>query len=252
MAHAKNVHINTISVSTLDDIVGINDRQQLAQAEGILRRRVADKLMQSGVTLYDPNRIDVRGMLAADQDVTIDVDVIFSGEVTIGSGCYIGPYSVLKNVSIGKNVTIKSHCVLEGVTIADNCNIGPFAHIRPGTVLDHDVKVGNFVELKKTKLGAHSKVNHLSYVGDATVGKDVNIGAGTITCNYDGVNKHETNIGDHAFIGSNSALVAPVTIGAHAIIGAGFVITKDAPSEQLTLTRSEQKTVGRWKRKTEE
>ncbi|MFI4954405.1 MAG: bifunctional UDP-N-acetylglucosamine diphosphorylase/glucosamine-1-phosphate N-acetyltransferase GlmU [Gammaproteobacteria bacterium] len=245
LAHQQNVPIITINVTDTDDIHGINNRQQLAQAERILQKRIAAQLANNGATIIDPNRLDVRGKLNTETDVTIDVNVIFSGNVSIGTGSYIGPHSVLTHSRIGKNVTIKSHCVIDGADIADNCVIGPFAHIRPDTVLEPYAKIGNFVELKKTHLGAHSKVNHLSYVGDAQVGKEVNIGAGTITCNYDGVNKHATHIGDHASIGANSSLVAPVTIGESAVIGAGSVITKEAPAGQLTLSRSEQRTLAR-------
>jgi bifunctional UDP-N-acetylglucosamine pyrophosphorylase/glucosamine-1-phosphate N-acetyltransferase len=245
MAHERNIPIVTTDVVNVDEIHGINDRQQLFQAERLLQKRITTTLAKNGVTLLDPSRVDVRGILTADSDVTLDVNVIVSGEVSIGSGTYIGPHTLLNNTQIGKNVTIKSHCVIDGAIIADNCVIGPFAHIRPDTVLEPYAKIGNFVELKKTRLGAHSKVNHLSYVGDADVGKEVNIGAGTITCNYDGANKHMTHIGDHASIGANTSLVAPITIGEHALIGAGSVITKDAPINKLTLSRSEQKTIGR-------
>jgi len=248
LARATQTPIVTCTTLNAAEVFGINDRQQLMQAERLLQKRFAKELMKSGVTIVDAARLDIRGMVAAEQDVTLDINVICAGEVTIRANSYIGPNTFLKDVQLGKNVTIKSNCVLEGVIVADNCTIGPFANIRPGTVLDNDVKVGNFVELKKTHFGAGSKVNHLSYIGDAIVGKEVNIGAGTITCNYNGVDKNVTTIGDEAFIGSNTALVAPVTIGENAVIGAGSVITKDAPAGQLTLTRSEQKNLGRWKR----
>lgn len=245
MAHTKNIPIVTTLVADTQDIFGINNRQQLAQAERIWQQRYATRLTQAGATLMDPQRIDVRGQLNVEQDVIIDVNTLFAGEVNIGSGSYIGPHTVITDSRIGKNVTIKSHCVIEGADIADNCIIGPFAHLRPGTLLESHAKIGNFVELKKTRLGAHSKINHLSYVGDAQVGTKVNIGAGTITCNYDGVNKHATHIGDYASIGANTSLVAPITIGEHALIGAGSVITKHAPAEQLTLSRSEQRSLPR-------
>jgi bifunctional UDP-N-acetylglucosamine pyrophosphorylase/glucosamine-1-phosphate N-acetyltransferase len=250
LARATQTPIVTCTTTNAEEVFGINDRKQLMQAERILQRRCAKELMESGVTIIDAERLDIRGFVAAEQDVTLDINVICAGEVTIGEGSYIGPNTLLKDVRIGKNVTIKSHCILEGVTVADNCTIGPFANLRPGTVLDSGVKIGNFVELKKSHIGTDSKINHLSYIGDALVGKDVNIGAGTITCNYNGVDKHLTKIGDEAFIGSNTALVAPVTIGEHAVIGAGSVITKDAPAGELTLTRSEQKNLGRWKKPT--
>jgi bifunctional UDP-N-acetylglucosamine pyrophosphorylase / glucosamine-1-phosphate N-acetyltransferase len=208
-----------------------------------MQKRLAIELAYAGVTLLDPSRLDIRGSLAVAEDVTLDVNVSILGNVSIDSNTYIGPNCSIKDSHIGKNVKIKGHCVLDGATIADNCEIGPFAHIRPETVLGEKVRIGNFVELKKSHLGEETKVNHLSYVGDAELGKDVNVGAGTITCNYNGVKKQQTIIGDHAFIGSNTSLVAPVKVGANAVIGAGSVITKDAPADQLTLSRSEQKTV---------
>ncbi len=243
LASNKNIPITTVNTYELEDTHGVNDRRQLFKAERIMQKRLAIELAYAGVTLLDPSRLDIRGALAVAEDVTLDVNVLITGNVSIDSHSYIGPNCSVKDSHIGKNVKIKSHCVLDGVTIADNCEIGPFAHIRPGTVLESGVRVGNFVELKKSTLGAESKVNHLSYIGDAEIGKDVNIGAGTITCNYNGVKKENTHIGDHAFIGSNTSLVAPVKIGANAIIGAGSVITKDAPADQLTLSRSEQKTI---------
>lgn len=246
---AKTAHISiqTVLIHNVEEVYGINDRWQLMQAERLLQRRIAKELTQIGVTIVDADRLDLRGSLIVEPDVTLDVNLIIQGEVSIDEGSYIGPNTLLNNVKIGKNVQIKSHCVIEDAIIADNCMIGPFAHIRPGTVLEKNVKVGNFVELKKAHLGAETKVNHLSYVGDAKVGKDVNIGAGTITCNYDGKNKSVTHIGDHAFIGSNTALVAPVSIGENAVIGAGSVITKEAPAGELTLTRAEQRTIKGWR-----
>lgn len=245
IAEKNKINIQTMKIESECEIHGINDRWQLQQAEKIMQQRLAKELTEIGVTIIDANRIDIRGTVIAEQDVTIDVNVILKGEVKIEQGCYIGPNTLLNNVKLGKNVEIKSNCVIEDAVIGDNCVIGPFAHIRPGTVLKEGVKVGNFVEIKKSQLGKDTKANHLSYVGDAEVGENVNIGAGTITCNYDGKNKHKTVIGNNAFIGSNSALVAPVTVGENAIIGAGSVITKDAPADQLTLTRGEQKSL-RW------
>lgn len=243
LANNENIPITTVDASSLEDIHGINDRRQLFQAERLMQKRLAIELASAGVTMLDPTRLDIRGTLAVAEDVTLDVNVIISGNVSIDEGSYIGPHCSVKDSQIGKNVTIKSHCVIDGATIADNCEIGPFAHLRPGTVLESEVRIGNFVEVKKSTLGSQTKVNHLSYVGDAEVGKDVNIGAGTITCNYNGVKKQVTRIHDHAFIGSNTSLVAPVTIGKNAVIGAGSVITEDAPADQLTLSRSEQKSV---------
>jgi len=249
-AEAANIAIETITTPSEEEVYGINDRWQLMQAERLFQQRIAKELAEIGVTIIDADRVDMRGTLIVEQDITFDINLVFMGEVSIGEGSYIGPNTLLKDVKIGKNVQIKNNCVIEDATIGDNCVIGPFAHIRPGTVLEESVKIGNFVELKNSHLGVDTKVNHLSYVGDAEVGKDVNIGAGTITCNYDGKTKNKTKIGDHAFIGSNTALVAPIKVGANAIIGAGSVITKDAPAEHLTLTRGEQKTVKRWKQTT--
>ena len=230
------------------EIMGINNRAELAVAERIVQVTQAEALMKQGVTLLDPERFDLRGELTVGQDVTIDVNVIVEGNVTIGNHCTIEAGCIIRNSVIGDHVHIKAFSHLDEVNIAADCQVGPFARLRPGTVLENGARIGNFVEVKNTTLGAHSKANHLTYLGDATVGERVNIGAGTITCNYDGINKHATVIGDHAFIGSNTALVAPVTVGAYATIGAGSTITKDAPAQQLTLTRGPQKSVEDWKR----
>jgi bifunctional UDP-N-acetylglucosamine pyrophosphorylase/glucosamine-1-phosphate N-acetyltransferase len=200
------------------------------------------------VRLSDPSRIDVRGTVTAGRDVEIDIDVILDGDVTLGDDVRIGAFSRLKNVQLAAGSVVQSHCDLEGVITHGPCTIGPFARLRPGTELDSGVHVGNFVETKKTRIGENSKANHLSYLGDTEIGRGVNIGAGTITCNYDGVNKSLTRIEDGAFIGSNSALVAPVTVGAMATIGAGSVITKDAPDGELTVARGRQQTLVGWKR----
>ena len=230
------------------EILGINSRVQQAQLERLYQTTTAQHLLSQGVTLFDPARIDIRGHLQGGKDVTIDINCVFVGDNILGSGSQIGANCHLTNVTIDENVIILPNSVLEDCHVKAAATIGPFARIRPGTILGKNTKVGNFVEVKKVKLGDDSKINHLSYVGDAVIGKQVNIGAGTITCNYDGANKHVTEIGDHAFIGSDTQLVAPVTIGAGATIGAGSTIRKDAPAEQLTLTSKQTKSYAHWQR----
>jgi bifunctional UDP-N-acetylglucosamine pyrophosphorylase / glucosamine-1-phosphate N-acetyltransferase len=230
---------------------GINTKNQLAIAERYFQRQQAEHFMGLGVTMLDPNRVDIRGKLSVKQDVVFDINIIIEGEVSIGENCSIGANTILRNVKIGDHVTIAPNSMIEDAVIDNHCVVGPFARIRPGCHIHENAHVGNFVELKKTQLGLGSKVNHLSYVGDAVVGDKVNIGAGTITCNYDGVNKHQTIIKDGAFVGSNSALVAPVTVGEKAIIGAGTVLTKDAPDKQLTVARSKQISIENWQSKEE-
>lgn len=232
-----------------EEILGVNDCMQLAQAERFYQRSVAEKWMRQGVTLYDPNRFDVRGELTVGQDVTIDVNVILEGRVIIGNHCTIGANTVLRNVILSDHVQIKENCVIDGAEIAEHCILGPFARIRPGTRVAPHVQVGNFIEIKNSVIGSHTKIHHVGYIGDSELGKQVNIGAGTITCNYDGANKHKTIIGDDAFIGSNTELIAPITIGAGATIGAGSTITRDAPPQQLTLCRGQQRSIANWKRK---
>jgi bifunctional UDP-N-acetylglucosamine pyrophosphorylase / glucosamine-1-phosphate N-acetyltransferase len=229
------------------EVDGVNDRVQLATVERAYQRRVAERMMRAGVTLVDPGRIDVRGDVRHGRDIEIDVNVVLAGEVVLGDDVRIGPGSVLRDVTIASGTEIGPHCVLEQARIGAGCRIGPFARLRPGTDLADGVHVGNFVEVKQTTVGPGSKINHLSYVGDSTIGSGVNIGAGTITCNYDGAAKHRTVIGDNAFIGSNTALVAPVNIGADATIGAGSVISRDAPADKLTLARARQVSLA-WKR----
>jgi bifunctional UDP-N-acetylglucosamine pyrophosphorylase/glucosamine-1-phosphate N-acetyltransferase len=205
--------------------------------------------MLSGVTLRDPNRFDLRGELIAERDIIIDVNVIFEGKNFIGVNSKIGPNNFLKNVRIGKNVEILANCVIENAEIGDNCRIGPFCRIRPDTKLDNGVHIGNFVELKKIHMRENTKAGHLAYLGDSKIGKDVNIGAGVITCNYDGQDKYQTIIEDGAFIGSDTQLVAPVIIGKNAYIGSGSTITKNAPPNKLTLGRAKQVTIENWKPK---
>ena len=248
MAVAEGVPIHVHRAVDHEEVLGINDKYQLAGAEAALRRRRARQLLAQGVTLRDPSRVDVRGRVTAGVDVEIDVGVILRGTVRLGDGCRIGPYCLLHDCEIGAGVSVEAHSILEGASVGAQCRVGPFARLRPGAQLAHGARVGNFVEIKQSALGAGSKVNHLSYIGDAHIGRDVNIGAGTITCNYDGVNKHRTVIGDRAFIGSNTALVAPVDVGDGATIGAGSVITRSAPPEELTLARARQVTVKGWKR----
>lgn len=235
-------------LSNPQEALGVNNKQQLAVAERCLQKRYVDSLLQQGVTIIDPARLDIRGEVKAGQDVIIDVNVILCGNITLGDRCHIGAHSVLTNVTMGPDCQVHPHSIVEGATLSDSVQVGPFARVRPGTVLAEGVKIGNFVEIKKSSVGAHSKASHLSYIGDATVGEYVNIGAGTITCNYDGVHKFQTIIGDQVFIGSNSSLVAPVTIGKGATIGAGTVLTKNAPENQLTLARAKQMTHPSWRR----
>ena len=248
LAVADGVDVKVVQPSDATEVMGVNDRAQLAQLERYYQRNQARTLMQQGVALLDPSRFDLRGELTVGQDVQIDINVIIEGQVALGDGVHIGANSVVRNSTIANGVQILENCVIEDSTIGAESVIGPFARIRPGTRLAGRNKVGNFVEIKKSDIDEGSKINHLSYIGDATVGKDVNIGAGTITCNYDGANKSQTIIGDNAFIGSDSQLVAPVTIGAGATIGAGSTVTSDAPAEKLTLSRSKQFSVKSWKR----
>lgn len=230
------------------ETAGVNSRLQLAELERIYQLNQAEKLMTEGVTLRDPARIDVRGNLIVGQDSIIDVNCIFEGEVSIGESVSIGPNCIISNATIASGTVIKANTVIEDSTVGMNCTLGPFARLRPGTELEDQANIGNFVEIKKSKISKGSKVNHLSYVGDSTVGEGVNIGAGTITCNYDGANKHQTIIEDGVFIGSCTQLVAPVKIGKNAVIGAGSTITKEVAAEQLAFTRAPLKTVENWPR----
>ncbi len=248
MAVAEGVAVASVQPRSVDEILGANDRRQLAALERIYQRREAERLMDEGVTLLDPARFDVRGRVRAGRDVTIDVNVVLEGDVQLGDGVHIGANCVLRDVQVGEGSVIHPNTLIERAVVGRRCQLGPFARIRPDSVLDEGARVGNFVELKKTHLGAGSKVNHLAYVGDTTIGRAVNVGAGTITCNYDGVNKHRTVIGDGAFIGSDTQLVAPVTVGENAVIGAGSTITRDAPAGELTVSRARQITVRGWKR----
>jgi bifunctional UDP-N-acetylglucosamine pyrophosphorylase/glucosamine-1-phosphate N-acetyltransferase len=231
-----------------DEVFGVNDKEQLAYLERAYQRAQASKLMQQGVTLFDPARFDVRGNLVVGADVVVDVNVICEGEVIIGNNCKIGANNILRDVKIGDNVEIKPNCVLEGAMIENGCIIGPFARIRPTSHLKSEVHIGNFVEVKNTEIDAGSKANHLAYIGDAVIGKKVNVGAGAITCNYDGANKYQTIIEDGAFIGSDVQLIAPVTVGKNATIGAGSTITQNAPADKLTVSRARQTVIENWQR----
>ena len=247
-AVAENYPIHTTQASDKFEVMGINNRQQLATLERYYQMQQVNQLMLAGTTVLDPARLDIRGVVQTGHDVVLDVNVILAGEIKIGNRVKIGSNTVIRNAIIGDDVEILSHCVIEDVVIGAHCRIGPFARLRPETVLAEQVHVGNFVELKKSTVAEGSKINHLSYVGDSEVGSEVNIGAGTITCNYDGANKHKTIIGDRAFIGSDTQLVAPVTVGAGATIGAGSTITRNTPTDALTFSRARQESIAGWQR----
>jgi bifunctional UDP-N-acetylglucosamine pyrophosphorylase / glucosamine-1-phosphate N-acetyltransferase len=240
--------IDAVTTADASEVMGVNDKIQLAQVEALYRRRQADELMLAGATLADPSRIDIRGEIEIGRDVFIDVNVVLIGTVRLGKGVKIGPNCVISHAQIAAGTEIYANSIIDHAIIAENCRIGPFARVRPDTILHNDVHVGNFVEIKSSEIGAGSKANHLSYVGDARVGSGVNVGAGSITCNYDGQNKWPTLIDDGAFIGSGTMMVAPVRIGAGATIGAGSTITENAPEGELTLTRAKQTTVAGWVR----
>jgi len=250
MAVSDKIAINTVTATNSQEVEGVNDRLQLARLERYYQSMQAEELMKQGVTLRDPARIDVRGEVTCGQDVTIDINVIIEGKVEIGAGAQIGANVILKDCSIGASSIIEANCVIEQAVVGEECSVGPFARLRPGAKLANKAKVGNFVEIKNSDIGQGSKVNHLSYIGDTTMGDNVNVGAGTITCNYDGANKHRTIIGDNVFVGSNTAMVAPIELGEGATIGAGSTLTNDADAEALTLTRAKQKTLAGWKRPT--
>jgi len=247
-AHSEGKIIATAHPETEIEVEGANNRVQLAALERAYQARLAEQLMIDGASLRDPARIDIRGDLTIGTEVTIDVNCIFEGTVSLASNVKIGANCILKNCSISDNVEIKPNSIIEDAVIGDSCSVGPFARIRPGSVMEKNSHVGNFVEMKKTTLGEGSKSGHLTYLGDAVVGNNVNIGAGTITCNYDGVNKSQTIIGDNAFIGSNSSLVAPVSIGDSATIGAGSVIAKNVDKDDLSVARSKQRNIKNWQR----
>jgi bifunctional UDP-N-acetylglucosamine pyrophosphorylase/glucosamine-1-phosphate N-acetyltransferase len=251
MAVNEQVNVITNQPESESEVMGVNNRQQLSYLERVYQQEQAVSLMEQGVTLRDPGRFDLRGSLESlGQDIVIDINVILEGKNKIGSNVVIGANTRIKNSTIGDNVEILDNCVIEDAIIGAGSRIGPFARLRPETVLGNEVHIGNFVEIKKSDVAAQSKINHLSYIGDTTVGSKVNIGAGTITCNYDGANKFRTVIEDGAFIGSDTQLVAPVTVGKNATIGAGSTITKDSPENQLTLSRAKQVSIPGWQRPT--
>ena len=248
MAVAQSVAVHTVQPDNTWEVDGINSKSQLAVLERTWQNVEAQRLLTHGVTLADPARIDVRGTLTCGRDVEIDVGCIFAGAVSLGDNVRIGAYTIIRNASIAQGTQIAPYSHIDSSSIGANCHIGPYARLRPGSQIHDDAHVGNFVEIKNSEIGKGSKANHLSYIGDATVGSRVNIGAGTITCNYDGANKFRTIIEDDAFIGSNTQLVAPVRVGKGATIGAGSTITKDTPDGELTLSRSKQITINGWKR----
>lgn len=248
LAASDGVSIETAHPASEAEVLGVNNRAQQAELERIYQQGIADDLMQQGLTLLDPSRFDCRGSLKVGRDCVIDVNCVFEGECELGDGVVIGPNCHIVDSTIASNVEIKSHTILEQALVGNNATIGPFARLRPQANLADGAKVGNFVEIKKANIGEGSKVNHLSYVGDANVGAGVNIGAGTITCNYDGANKFVTEIGDGVFVGSNSALVAPVKLGKNVTVGAGSTITTDVQDGALTVARSRQRNIDGWER----
>ncbi len=248
LAVANGVAVAAVSPTRVTEVEGVNSRLDLALLERAYQDECAQALMLSGAQLMDPRRIDVRGTITTGRDVLIDVNCVFEGHVEIGDDVRIGPHCVLRDSRIASGARIEAHSVIDGAEVGSGCVVGPFARLRPGTVLGARARVGNFVEVKASQVGANSKINHLSYIGDATVGTGVNVGAGVITCNYDGAHKHRTVIGDRAFIGSDTQLVAPVEVGADATVGAGTTLTKDAPAGELTISRVAQKTVNGWRR----
>ena len=248
MAVSDGVVIHVCQATEPMEVQGANNRIQLEELERFYQRRYANKLMLAGASLADASRIDVRGSLTTGNDVYIDINCVFEGEVILGDGVRIGPNCHISDSKIASNAEIKANSVLEGAVVGTDCSVGPFARLRPGTILAAEVKIGNFVETKKANIGIGSKVSHLSYIGDAEIGRDVNVGAGTITCNYDGVNKYKTTLADEVFVGSNTALVAPVSVGRAATIGAGSVITGNIADGELAVARSKQRNISGWQR----
>ena len=248
MANADKVAIATEQVAHAWEVQGINNRLQLSKLEREYQRLQAEALMQKGVTLFDPQRFDCRGAITVGRDVVIDINCIFEGEVTLGNKVTIGPNVMIKDTTIGDNTIVLANSVIDGAQIASDCTVGPYARLRPETTLNQGAKIGNFVEAKKANIGVGSKVNHLSYIGDAELGTNVNVGAGTITCNYDGANKWKTTIGNDVFIGSNSSLVAPITLKEGATVGAGSTINKDIDTKELVITRVHQRHIQNWQR----
>jgi bifunctional UDP-N-acetylglucosamine pyrophosphorylase/glucosamine-1-phosphate N-acetyltransferase len=247
-AKLMNIPIFSLQPAFNEEISGVNDRLQLNYLERFYQQKQAENFMRLGVTFADPARFDARGEVTIGRDTVIDINVVLEGKVSIGNNCYIGPGVIIKNSILSNHVEIRAYSHLDGAQIAQYATAGPFARLRPGTTLAEHCHIGNFVEIKNCQIASKTKINHLSYMGDAVIGRDVNIGAGTITCNYDGVSKHKTIIEDGAFIGSDTQLIAPVTIGSGATIGAGSTITRDAPAQKLTLCRGQQRTLENWQR----
>jgi bifunctional UDP-N-acetylglucosamine pyrophosphorylase/glucosamine-1-phosphate N-acetyltransferase len=252
MAAKEKVAVNPLVARNVIEVLGVNDKTQLAELESAFRRQVARDLMLAGVTVVDPARLDVRGSVTHGSDVFIDVNVVLEGNVKLGDRVRIGPNCVVRNSEIGDDTEVLPNCVVDSAVIGKSCNIGPFARFRPTSTLDDGVHIGNFVEVKNSTLGENSKANHLAYVGDAQVGSRVNIGAGTIIANYDGANKHRTTIADDVHTGSNSVLVAPITVGAGATIAAGSTVAKEVPAGKLTVARARQTTIEEWQRPTKQ
>jgi bifunctional UDP-N-acetylglucosamine pyrophosphorylase/glucosamine-1-phosphate N-acetyltransferase len=249
-AVAEGVAVAGVPCACADEVLGVNSKGQLAQAERAVQRRIAQRLLEQGVTLADPERIDVRGELTVGADVAIDVGCVFEGRVQLADGVRVGPYSVLRNVSVGAGTELVAFTFLEDSTIGAGARLGPFSRLRPGVHLGDEVHIGNFVEIKASTMGRGSKANHLAYVGDTTMGAGCNIGAGTIVANYDGANKHKTELGDDVHTGSNSVLVAPIKVGSGATVGAGSTVTREVPAGKLTVARARQVTLEHWRRPT--
>ena len=248
LAVAQNIPVEGVFAASEMEVTGVNNRMQLAEVERAYQAQAAAALMAAGVTMADPSRVDIRGTVTAGQDVYLDVNVVLTGEVELGTGTHIGPGCVINDASLGEGVQVEPHTLIDGAVIASGCTLGPFARIRPGTELSEGAKVGNFVETKKAKLGRGSKANHLTYLGDVTLGEGCNVGAGTITCNYDGVNKHKTTIGDDVFVGSNSTLVAPVELDNGSFVAAGSTVTSRVPEGVLAVGRGKQRNIKGWTR----
>ncbi len=248
MAVGEEVPVEGIATHSPEEVTGVNDRGQLAELERIFQRRAASRLMADGVTIADPERLDIRGAVTAGEDCFLDVNVVLQGDVHLGEGVRIGPGAVIIDSKLGDHTQVHPHTVVEGASVAADCSLGPFARIRPGTKLDNGVKIGNFVETKKAHLGAGTKASHLAYLGDATIGDECNIGAGTVTCNYDGINKHPTTIGDNVFVGTNSTLVAPLRIEDNGFVGAGSTVTSTVEDGDLAIGRAKQRNIKGWTR----
>ena len=248
MAVAENIQVQAVQPEAYWEVSGVNSRQQLAELERIYQRAQADKLLVAGTTLADPARFDQRGTLRVGRDVHIDVNAIFEGDVVLGDRVKVGPNVLIRNTQVADDAVIHANSVIDGAEIGQGAEVGPFARLREGTKLGSETKIGNFVETKKAILGRGTKAGHLSYLGDAELGEGVNVGAGTITCNYDGTNKHKTRIGDSVFVGSNTSMVAPVEVESHVTIGAGSVITSDIERNALAVARARQRTIKNWKK----